>query len=578
MKLGSLRLVLLLVFCLSAVNAFSLDREAFIFTSYDLTVRLEPEQQRLGVRGKITLRNDSQTPQKIAVLQISSSLDWRSIMSGGKPLQFVSQPYTSDIDHTGMLSEAIVTLPEAVAPKNTVDLEIAYEGVIVLDATRLTRIGTPEDAAHSSDWDQISPKFTAVRGAGYVAWYPMATDAADLSEANNLFDVLGRWKTREAASTVKLSFEYASLPSDANPPITLCGGDGMQGVTRGGSPGNTWARCTYPVLGFSVPAFVVAAYGVTDRPAITVYSLPANLTAAETYADTAEKAVPFISDWFGAPQKKAETADLADPNAAPFESGSLLLTPLTGADPKVTGLAAVHQLTHAAFSSSRPWIDEGLAHFAQALYLERQSGRQTALDYMALHRAAFSSAEKQTTAPRSEDEVNRSLVNTTDENIYRSKAMYVWWMLRDMIGDQALKKVLASYRREQDKEASYMQRLIQAQTPKDLEWFFDDWVYRDRGLPDFKVESAFPRKTMTDVYLVTVTVSNTGPAGAEVPLTVRFAGGEVTQRIVVRSKSNSVIRIEVPKPPQEIVVNDGSVPESDTTNNTFKIDASGTAK
>ena len=125
-------------------NAFSLDREAFTFTRYDLNVRIEPEQHRLGVRGKITLRNDSPTPQKIAVLQISSSLDWRSIKVGDKLLQFVSQPYTSDIDHTGALSEAIVTLPEAIAPKNSIDLEIAYEGVIVLDATRLTRIGTPE--------------------------------------------------------------------------------------------------------------------------------------------------------------------------------------------------------------------------------------------------------------------------------------------------------------------------------------------------------------------------------------------------------------------------------------------------
>ncbi len=62
-------------------------------------------------------------------------------------MQFVTQPYTSDIDHTGGLSEAIVTLPQAVAPQATVELEIAYEGVIVLDATRLTRIGTPEDAA-----------------------------------------------------------------------------------------------------------------------------------------------------------------------------------------------------------------------------------------------------------------------------------------------------------------------------------------------------------------------------------------------------------------------------------------------
>src|SRR5580698_867571 len=210
MKLRVLRFCFVFIFCASVVNAFSLDREAFTFTSYDLNVRIEPEQQRLGVRGKITVRNDSQTPQKIAVLQISSSLGWRSIKAGGKPLQFVSQPYTSDIDHTGALSEAIVTLPEALAPKGTVDLEVAYEGVIALDAARLTRIGTPVAQANSSDWDQISPNFTAVRGIGYVAWYPIATDAVSLSESKSLFEVLGRWRMR-ASGTMHLQ---VAVPND----------------------------------------------------------------------------------------------------------------------------------------------------------------------------------------------------------------------------------------------------------------------------------------------------------------------------------------------------------------------------
>ena len=195
MKLRNIRVCFLCFLCASAANAFSLDREAFTFTRYDLNVRVEPEQQRLEVRGKITLRNDSATPQKIAVLQISSSLDWRSIKVADKQLQFVAQPYTSDIDHTGALSEAIVTLPEAIAPKGTIELEIGYEGVIVPDATRLTRIGTPEATARSTDWDQIGAKFTAVRGVGYVAWYPIATEAGNLSEGNSLFETVGRWKS-----------------------------------------------------------------------------------------------------------------------------------------------------------------------------------------------------------------------------------------------------------------------------------------------------------------------------------------------------------------------------------------------
>jgi hypothetical protein len=563
---------LLWVFCASVVNCFSLDREAFTFTNYDLNLQVDPEQHRLGVRGKITLRNDSATPQKIALLQISSSLDWRSIKAGDKVLQFVTQPYTSDIDHTGGLSEAIVTLPQAVAPKGTIDLDIGYEGVIVLDATRLTRIGTPEDAAASTDWDRIGPNFTAVRGAGYVAWYPIATEVANLSEGNSLFEVLGRWKAREAGSRMNI---HISVSRDDGELQELLVNEASCKLMyeRTGRSSMYSADCAYKFLGLRAPLFLAADYQVVERPSVLVHYLPGHDVAAANFADEAQKVSSLITEWFGPQREKAKTADLPDSKAAPFESGALLLTPLSSEGSKLAGLAAAHQLTHASFLSFRPWIEEGLAHFAQALYLEHEKNRQAALDYMGSHRVAFSEAETSTTLPRSEDEVNRALVNTTSDELYRSKAMYVWWMLRDMVGDAALKKAIAAYRTEQDKDPSYMPRLIAAQTQRDLGWFFDDWVYRDRGLPDFKVESAFSRKTPTNSFMVTITVDNLGGAGAEVPVTVKFAGGDITKRLEVRARSKASIRVEVPAAPEEIVVNDGSVPESDMSNNVFKIEA-----
>ena len=146
-------LCVLCVLCGSSFFALALEREAFTITKYDLEIRLEPEQQRLGARGKITLRNDSAHPRKIVALQISSSLSWRSIRVNGKAVQFVSQTYTSDIDHTGALSEAIVTLPVEIKPKDSVEVEVGYEGVIPLDATRLVRVGVPEGVAKHSSWD-----------------------------------------------------------------------------------------------------------------------------------------------------------------------------------------------------------------------------------------------------------------------------------------------------------------------------------------------------------------------------------------------------------------------------------------
>ncbi len=561
------------VLLVSVVSCFSLDREAFTFTKYDLDVRIEPEQQRLAVRGTIVLRNDSATPQKNASLQISSSLTWRSIQAEGKPLQFVSQPYESDIDHTGELSEAIVTLPKEVAPGGTVELAIGYEGVIALDATRLTRIGVPKEAALHSDWDEISKQASAVRGVGNVAWYPIATEAANLSEGNSLFETLGRWKQREQNADMRIKLRYSNNDG-SGVPILLCNQTGTALYEQMSRALAVSAECQFVPLGLRVPAFVMANYEILHQPTVEVAHRPEHRLNAESYAKAADTVTPFVGEWFGTPREKAQVVELFDPGASPFESGAMLLTPLGDTDPKLLQIALVHELAHAAFPSNRPWIYEGLAHFAQAAYRERQGNRQSALDFLGLHRSAVVAAEKVVAErPKDASAQDESLIATSVDEFYRSKAAYVWWMLRDMLGEDTLKKVLASYRLDEDKDPAYVQRLVEAQSKRDLQWFFDDWVCHDRGLPDFRVESAFPRKASQDNYLVTVTVENLGAAGAEVPVTVRFEGGELTQRVEVRAKAKGVVRVATPKPPTEIVVNDGSVPESDMSNNVFKIES-----
>jgi hypothetical protein len=579
-------MTLLRVFCVLCGLAFpsvALDREAFTFTKYDLNVRVEPEQRRLGVRGRITLRNDSSAPQKDIALQVSSTLDWRSIQIAGKTVQFVTHEYTSDIDHTGALSEAIVTLPQAVLTKGTVELDIGYEGVIPLDATRLTRIGVPEDKAKHTDWDQISKSFTAVRGIGYVVWYPVATESANLSDGNSVFEIMGRWKAREVDSTMLM--RLCEVHAGGSSPHLIVNAKATKGSGGGGGVGTNNSSVAssefscgddyvFQSVGSFGPAFVVAQYSVLDRQGLTIYHFAEHKAGAESYALAAELAIPTVSEWFGAQKQKAEVAELSDFEAVPFESGSMLIAPLASNDSRLYQLTAVHQLTHAVFFSPREWIYEGVAHFAQALEREQQNGRQAALAFMNLHRSAIADAEKALVAEHNQNFMaNESLINTSIEEFYRSKAMYVWWMLRDMVGDAALKKALAAYRADQDKESAYVQHLIEAQTHRDLEWFFDDWVYRDHGLPDFRVESAYPRATVDGGYVVTVTIDNLGDAGAEVPVTLRMERGEITKRLEVRAKSKASVRIEAATKPQEVAVNDGSVPESDMSNNVFKVHA-----
>jgi len=558
-----------LIFLILVLPAFEIDREAFTFTKYELDARIERDQQRLGVRGRLTLRNDSNTPQKIAILQISSSLDWRSIRADDKQLQFVSQPYTSDVDHTGSLSEAVVTLPRELKPKESIDLEIGYEGTIGLDASRLMRLGTPAAKAKNSDWDQISAAFTGVRGVGYVAWYPIAIDAASLSQGGSVFEAVARWKAREANANMKVALHEQGDSSAASPEI-LC--IGTSGLARESGSAPSTVDCNYAPLGIYVPSFVVAAYSSLRQGPANFYFLPQHKEEIEEYVAAAEQVLPLVIDWFGEPKDRPSVLDLPDAGAAPFEAGNVMLMAITNPDRKVARITLVHGLTHAAFTSPRPWVGEGLAHFMQALEREQLDGRKAALDYMGLHRAAFLTSE-QPTAPGklNEPASSQPLITTFDESHYRSKAMYVWWMLRDMAGETALKKALQRYRAEDDKDPKYVEGLVTAESKKDLSWFFEDWVYQDKGLPDFRIESAYSRKTEKGSYLVTVTVVNTGPVGAEVPFTVSFNGGEIVQRLEVRGNSKATTRVEVPGLPQQVVVNDGSVAESDLTNNTFTI-------
>jgi hypothetical protein len=543
-------------------NCFALDREAFTFTKYDLEVRVEPEQHRLGVRGKITLRNDSSSPQKNAVLQISASLSWRSVQTEGKPLQFVTQPYRSDIDHTGWLTEAIVSLPREVPPKASTELQAAYEGVIVQDASRLTAIGTPEDLAAHTDWDQISRNFTAVRGVGYVAWYPIATEAALLSQGNGIFEAVRGWKAREASAMMNIEVASSRAGSEATPKVLLNGKNCKAPTVEAEAEQMVATVCAWQPLGITVPAFVVANYSSFASAVAAVYYRPGHEAGGRDFALAADLATPLITEWFGTPRDKVLVLELADSGAAPFESGDWLLSSFLNSNVKRAQVTLAHQLTHAAFASWRPWVYEGLAHFSQALYRERQDGREAALDYLGSERPALVEVEKSAQEP---------LISSFEETFYRSKAAYVWWMLRDMIGDDELKKVLAAYRSEQDKEPSYIQHLIASETKRDLGWFFDDWLYHDRGLPDFRVASAYARKNSQGGYLVTITVENLGATGAIVPFTLRMQGGEVTQRLEVRGKSKAVTRIEAAFAPQEVVVNDGSIPETDLANNTYKV-------
>jgi hypothetical protein len=578
----------LLALALLSSTARGVDRDAFTVTRYDLTVQIDRTSHVIAVTGQLKLRNDSKAPQKNVPLQISSSLHWNGIATANKPIEWIENNYTSDIDHTGALSEAVAALPTPVAPGSTVLLDLQYGGTITADATRFTRIGVPDEIATRNDWDHISEAFAAIRGLGHVVWYPVAIPAVSLSEGDAVFAAIAAWQTRHGQTVfdaaIHVTGDDVKLCVVGTGMTEPCGEIGETSDPRSeGVTSKISNRIHLAGLGEIVPAFVAADYARLERPGITVAYTPEKSEFAKDYAAATEANEAVLNDWLATASTTPLVIELADPNANPYQDGAVLFTPLRPLAPPKLGLLLMPVQVAARFPSTRPWIEDGLQRFLQALSVERRSGRKEALQFLNEYLPAIVKTEAGTEQPlrstgqtEKASETESSLINTADEILLRGKGAFVLWMLRDMLGDETLQRGLKAYRPADDKAASYFQTLLEDGRKRDLEWYFDDWVYRDRGLPDFRIETMHARPLLenpSQLYLVTVTVENRGGAGAEVPVVIQAASGERTVRVLVAAKQKASARVQVPGAPTQAVANDGSVPVSSTEGSTYSVPA-----
>ena len=567
------------------------ERNAIAFTAYDLDVHLTPASAGISVRASLTLRNDSAAPLTRLILQISSSLHWdaistRSLASGPTtPLPFAARLIDTDADHTGRMTEAVVPLPQPLVPGASVTLTALYSGSIPPSAERLTRIGAPDDQALQSDWDSIAPSLTALRGFGNVLWIPASAPPVFLGDGARLFQSVGLARLRNSAATVRLrlAVEYTGDPPDAaffcglRQPLAAISDNANLPAAE--SPGVATALFNAQPLGFRSPSLFI-----TDRPASQT-GTPANpaLIAAVTdhydalpaYAAAAALVEPLLTDWLG-PQPLTSLTILDHPGQ-PFEDDALLVLPMRAGEPATLAPALAHSLAHAWIHSSRPWIDEGLAQFLSVLWTERTAGRAAAL--AELQDAARSLALAEPELPDSTlSPAGASLATAATDVFYRTKAAAVWWMLRTIVGDDALKQTLQTYRLDPrlDRDPTGLQLTLEKVSHKDLRWFFDDWVYRDRGLPDLSIVNVTPsqltsRAGLPAGWLVAVEVRNDGFAAAEVPVTVRSTSASETQRLRIPGRSSASTRIVFAGTPTEVQVNDGGVPETQSTIHTRQL-------
>ena len=552
------------------------ERKAVSFTDMDLDVHLRPDTHQIAVRALLTIRNDGKTPLAHVPLQLSSSLNWERIRVQDTDVGFQVAMLNADSDHTGQLHEAAVPMAEPLAPGATTQLDVNYSGTIIASAQRLVAIGTPEDVALHSDWDQIDTRFTGLRGFGNVVWYPVSAVPVILGDGARLFDEMGEQKLRMSGARFGLHLTI-EFPHGQAPTVALINGHPAElHVTDAESPGGeipgvATAQLDHTALGFEAPSLFVAIRKAHPGTNVTAWTLPENEVAVQSWTSAASAVTPFLQGWLGQrPRAQLTLLDLPDRQDAPYETGAMLATSLHEApDEQLQGVMA-HALTHAWMQSPRAWLNEGVAHFMGTLWIEKQQGRDKALTALEAGRPSLALAEP----PSPGESSGQPLALAIAPAYFRTKATYVLWMLRDVAGDTTLSAALRAYNPAQDAGNGFrkdthpglFETLVErAGARPDLGWFFADWVDADKGLPDISIESVFPTSQPAGNWLVAVNLANSGYASAEVPVTLRTEATSITQRVRIPARGKAVQRILIQGRPTEVQVNDGTVPETEAS-------------
>jgi hypothetical protein len=581
----------------AAVTVTDEERDAITFTAYDLELHLVPAVSGIEAHANFTVRNDGKVALKQVAVQVSSSLAWDSlrVRAGGTAAgTFVQHRLDTDADHTGVAREAVLTLAQPLAPGASLDLTAIYSGSIGVSAQRLERIGAPADQAEKADWDTISPELTGLRGYGNVMWYPVAGAPVFLGDGAKLFDAVGRTRLRQQSATVRLrlTVEYKGDAPDA---VYFCGRRELftavsetSNLPVAAGQGVATAEFAPRLLGFRAPSLFITDRAATTTDGALLRAVTDQAGVLDQYAAAAAKAQPLLMDWLG--DNPIGPLDVIDHDGQPFEDGAFLVTPLRAAPMETLTPVLVHTLAHAWFASSHVWLDEGVAQFLSLLWVETNDGRAAGLARLQASYAPLALAEPDFSAAAAAGNKGagaagvaavagsasgdaaqprgQSLIDASSEIYYRTKAAAVLWMLRSITSDEALKQALQQYRHSHaaDATAEGFEQVLEQTSHKDLKWFFDDWVYRDRGLPDLSIAYVAPRPEVdrsgkTTGWLVAIDVRNDGDAVAEVPVTVRSAKLTITERLRIPGRSNAATRITFQDTPEEVIVNDGTVPE-----------------
>ena len=208
-----------------------------------------------------------------------------------------------------------------------------------------------------------------------------------------------------------------------------------------------------------------------------------------------------------------------------------------------------HELAHSWFGNlvtckdwSHAWLNEGFATFMEASFREREGGRDAYLAEMESNASTYFSEDTYRYRRPIVYNRYREPIDLFDMTLYKKGALIVH-MLRETVGDEMFWKALNRYLVDNQYRSvvtADLQRAFEQTTGQQLDWFFNQWVYR-AGYPELRVRSSYNPATrrLTLAVAQTQMPDATTPEVFRLPVEIELATahGSRTERIEITQRA-----------------------------------------
>jgi hypothetical protein len=161
-----------------------------------------------------------------------------------------------------------------------------------------------------------------------------------LGDGSRLFDEMGEHKLRMAGAQFRLhltvEFPHGQAPNGCSDQWTSGSAHHHQrrkcrARRSTALPPPGWRSS---VLGFEAPSLFIAARASHAATNTTLWTLPIDEPAVQSWSAAVAAVTPFLQGWLGQrPRSQLTILDLPDPDDTPFETGAMLATSTREAPP-----------------------------------------------------------------------------------------------------------------------------------------------------------------------------------------------------------------------------------------------------